>query len=601
MSLQGSFLKKNILVEHVSRFVRAIIFLRHRLSDKQFLIACSIMVGLLAGGVAVLLKSTVHLIQDKINAYTHSYEDFLLFAFFPLLGIALTVLLIQTLWRDSFKKGSAEITYAITKKMSQLPMHQAYAHVATSALTVGFGGSTGLESPLVSTGSALGSNVGRLFRLSYKEKTILLACGASAGIAAAFNSPIAGVLFAIEVLLADMSAAAFIPLIIAAATGALLSKVVLAEGILLSFPLVSSFDYRNTHFYLLLGLATGLFSLYYARSFEFVHDRMKSIRRVWLRVAIGGLLLAFLILLFPSLFGEGYSSIKSLSTLDVQSIVDRSVLKPWLSSEAVILAVLGVILFMKPLAAAITIGSGGNGGSFGPSLFTGAYLGFVFSRSLNLAFGAHIPEMNFTLVAMAGMLSGIFYAPLTAIFLIAEITGGYGLIIPLMIVAAISLAVVHYFQPKSMEAKKLSRLLNASIDDRDQYLLSRLNLQSLIETNFLTVSPSITLRELRQVVAASRRNSFAVINEHDELVGIIHLDDIRQVIFSEGNDHVQATDLMSIPTEVIASTDTLQVALRKFDSTGLWNLPVVEGKKYVGFISKSTLLARYRNELIRSV
>lgn len=587
------------MIEHFNRLARAIIFFRHHLSDKQFLIVSSIIVGLLSGGAAVVLKSFVHNIQHWIERY--SYQDFFLVIFFPLVGIAFTVLLINTIWKNSFKKGSAEITYAITKKSSQLPVSQTYSHIITSAITVGFGGSTGLESPMVSTGSAIGSNVARAFRLSYKEKTILLACGAAAGIAAAFNSPIAGVLFAIEVLLADISAAAFIPLIIAAATGALLSKIILSEGVLLTFVLVSPFDYHNTHYYLLLGLLSGFVALYYAKSFDYIHDLMKSIQKTWMRVMIGGILLAGLILFFPSLLGEGYESIKSLSSLNTKTIFDRSIIAGWVTSEYTILLFLGMVVLLKSVAAAITIGSGGNGGSFGPSLFMGAYMGFVFARLLNLLLGTDIPEVNFALVGMAGMLSGVFYAPLTAIFLIAEITGGYALIIPLMIVSAISLALANYFQPKSMEAKKLAKLLNASIDDRDQYLLSRLDLSQLIETNFLTVKPNDNLEALRRTIAASTRNTFAVINDDQELVGIIQLDDVRQIIFSTDAADTPVKDLMNLPTGELCLQDNLHTALKKFDTTGLWNLPVVDKKRYVGFVSKSSLLARYRHELIRSV
>lgn len=562
---------------------------------------CSILVGLVSGSAAVLLKSIVHTIQHYVDVYSYSYKDFFLFAFFPVVGIALTVIIIRLTWKNTFKKGSAEISYAITKKSSQLPVSQTYSHIITSALTVGFGGSTGLESPMVSTGSALGSSIARVFRLSYKEKTILLACGASAGIAAAFNSPIAGVLFAIEVLLADISAAAFIPLIIAAATGALVSKVILSEGIILSFVLQQPFDYVNTPYYIALGLLAGFASLYYAKSFEFVEQKVKSINSVWVRVGVGGLLLALLLLIFPSLFGEGYESIKNLSSLNITSIMDRSILAGWLTNEYAVLIFLGSLVFLKSIAAAITIGSGGNGGSFGPSLFMGAYLGFVFARVINLTGIAKIPEVNFTLVAMAGVLSGIFYAPLTAIFLIAEITGGYALIIPLMLVSALSLAVAHYFQPQSMEAKKLSKLLNASIDDRDQYLLSRLDLAQLIEKNFMTVQVTDNLEALKKIIALSRRNTFPVLNTQNELEGIIHLDDIRHIIFSaETQKPILVKELMNRPSGVISLQDNLHTVLKKFDTTGLWNLPVVDGKQYKGFISKSTLLAQYRNELIRS-
>lgn len=563
---------------------------------------CSVLVGLASGGIAVILKSIVHSIQQIVSSYSHTYEDFFVFAFFPLIGISLTVLLIHYLWRKVFKKGSAEITYAIAKKSSQLPISQTYSHVITSALTVGFGGSTGLESPLVSTGSAIGSNIGRVFRLSYKEKTILLACGASAGIAAAFNSPIAGVLFAIEVLLADISASAFIPLIISAASGALVSKIILAEGVILSFVLQEPFNYRNTHFYVLLGFLAGFASLYYARSFQYIEEKIKCIHHTWLRVGVGGLLLAFLLLLFPTLFGEGYDSIKTLSSLHPKGIVDGSILSPWLQDDYAILFFIGGLVFLKSIAAAITIGSGGNGGSFGPSLFMGAYLGFVFARTINLSGVAPIPEVNFTLVGMAGVLSGIFYAPLTAIFLIAEITGGYGLIIPLMIVSAISLAVTTYFSPQSMEGKKLAKLLNTSINDRDQYLLSKLDLNQLIERDFSTINPEDDLEALKKVIVVSRRNTFAVTSTDGTLVGIIHLDDIRHIIFSTDTENkFRIKTLMNHPTGTISVTDSMQSALKKFDATGLWNLPVVEGKKYVGFISKSSLLSRYRSELLRSI
>lgn len=581
---------------------RSILYLRHHLSEKQFLVVSSILVGLTSGFVAVVLKSMVHSVQHFVTEYSLTYQNFYLFAFLPLVGIALTVLLIHFLWKGALKKGSAEIAYAIAKKSSQLPVSQTYSHLITSALTVGFGGSTGLESPLVSTGSAIGSNMARAFRLSYKEKTILLACGASAGIAAAFNSPIAGVLFAIEVLLADISASAFIPLIIAAATGALVSKIILAEGILLSFVLQEPFNYHNTPFYILLGLLAGFVSLYYAKSFDYVEQKLKSIGSVWIRVGVGGMLLAGLLMIFPTLFGEGYDSIKTLSTLSTKEITGRSVFAPLLTNDYSILLFLGALVFIKSIAAAITIGSGGNGGSFGPSLFIGAYLGFVFARFINLSGITQIPEVNFTLVGMAGLLSGIFYAPLTGIFLIAELTGGYGLVLPLMIVSAISVAVTTYFSPQSMEAKKLSKLLNANIDDRDQYLLSRLDLGQLIEKNFLTVRPEATLEDLKKVIAASRRNTFAVTNQENELVGIIHLDDIRHVVFSKEHDtRIRVSDLMNSPTGVISLQDSPQVALSKFDSTELWNLPVVTEKKYIGFISKSSLLAKYRSELIRSV
>jgi chloride channel protein, CIC family len=454
----------------------------------------------------------------------------------------------------------------------------------------------------VSTGSAIGSTYGRIYKLSYKERTILLACGASAGIAAAFNSPIAGVLFAIEVLLTDVSASAFIPLIISAASGALLSKIILKEGVILSFSLQQPFNYYNTPYYLALGILAGLISLYYARAFTWVEHRMGMIKNTWLRVVIGGLLLFVLLLVFPPLFGEGYESIKTLSDLQLNELVKNSVLYSLLKNDFNIMIFLGGLVFLKTVAAAITIGSGGNGGSFGPSLFVGGYLGFVFARVINVSGIAALPESNFMLVAMAGILSGVFYAPLTAIFLIAEITGGYELMIPLMMVSALSVTVAKYFEPLSMEAKKLAKKLNFSVDNRDTFILSKLDLAELIETNFSTVHPDDTLQNLIGIIAKSTRNTFPVINEKRELLGLIHMDNIRGIIFNTDRpEEMPVNKLMTPPAAVIMVNENLHSVLKKFDETSLWNLPVVHNGKYMGFVSKSSILTKYRAELLKTV
>lgn len=577
-------------------------FLKEKLSPRQFFILSSIAVGLCSGAAAILLKSFVHSIERLVNFYSTTYEEFFLFALFPLIGITLTVVTVRYFLRKRLKKGSAEIVYAIAKNSSVLPASQTYSHIITSALTVGFGGSVGLESPMVSTGSAIGSNYGRIYKLSYKERTILLACGAAAGIAAAFNSPIAGVLFAIEVLLTDVSAAAFIPLIISAASGALLSKIVLKEGITLSFSLQQPFNYHNMPFYIILGIVCGLISLYYARAFTRIEERIAQVKNEWLRVAIGGLSLFALIIVFPPLFGEGYESIKALSDLKTNEVVRTSVLYEFLQNDVNLLIFLTALIFCKTIASAITIGSGGNGGNFGPSLFVGAYVGFVFSRLVNLSGLSFLPVSNFMLVAMAGILSGVFYAPLTAIFLIAEITGGYELMIPLMIVSALSMVVAHYFEPQSMEAKRLASKLNVSIENRDTFILSKLDLAELIETNFSTIRREENLRTLIKVISTSTRNTYPVIDEKRDLVGIIQLDNIRGIIFTaEKPDEMPIEKLMTPPAAVIKVNENLHDVLRKFDETGLWNLPVVHNGQYMGFVSKSSVLTKYRAELLRSV
>lgn len=580
---------------------KPISYLGQKLSARQFLILSSILVGLTSGLAAVGVKYVVHFLGQLVSFYSTNYEDFFLFALFPTIGILLTVFYIRYFLNGKLPKGSAEIVYYIAKKSSKIPPEQTYSHMITSALTVGFGGSMGLESPMVSTGSAIGSNFGTTYKLGYKERTILLACGASAGIAAAFNSPIAGVLFAIEVLLADVSAAAFIPLIISAACGALLSKIILKEGITLSFSLQQPFDYYNLPYYVLLGLAAGLISLYYARVYAWTEARMHQVENRWVRAATGGLLLFIIILLFPPLYGEGYQTIKQLADLEPGTLFQTSILFSLIDSDQVNILLLALLVFLKPIAAAITIGSGGNGGNFAPSLFVGAYLGFVFSRAINMLGFTQIPESNFTLVAMAGILSGIFYAPLTAIFLIAEITGGYELMIPLMIVSALSMTVTHLFEPLSMDSKKLSALLRGNIDTRDKFLLSKLDIGELIETNFSTVKPDYDLDALIKVIAQSNRNIFPVLDENKKLIGIVYLDRIRPVIFdSSRNQQTTVRDLMSTPSMVIQANENLYQVLTKFEETKSWNLPVVDRDQYVGFLSKSSILTRYRNELLES-
>lgn len=584
----------HLLIKHL------IIYLQDKLSVRQFFILSSILVGLTSGLAAIVLKYFVHTIERFVSYYSHNYSEFFLFTLFPIIGIGLTVFYIQKFLKGEFKKGSAEIAYAITKKSSILPTSQMYSHLITSALTVGFGGSTGLESPMVTTGSSIGSNYGRTYRLSYKERTILLACGAAAGIAAAFNSPIAGVLFAIEVLLTDISTTAFIPLIISAACGALLSKIILSQGVVLTFALQQPFNYHNVPFYILLGILAGLVSVYYATTFEWIDLRIKSLKSNWLRVLIGGVLLSLLLMIFPPLFGEGYETIKSLADLQPATLTQNSLVNDWLQSEVALLMFLGALVFLKVIAAALTIGSGGNGGSFGPSLFVGAYLGFVFSRIINLLGFSKIPETNFTLVAMAGVLSGVFYAPLTAIFLIAEITGGYELMIPLMIVSAISLTVARYFKPLSMEGQKLANILKSPVEDRDKHLLNRLDLKELIETNFSTIEEEATLEELVKVIANSKRNIFPVL-KNGELAGVIHLDDVRSLMFKQDQyNKVFVHDLMTKTKGVIQHNDNLHNILQKFDDTHQWNLPVVENKKYLGFVSKSSILTKYREEVLKT-
>lgn len=578
-----------------------ITWLTNKFSARQILVISSILVGLTAGLAAVILKTAVYYIHKAVTHDNNIQYQYLLYLLFPTIGILLTVWFVQRYLKGRLGRGTANILHSIAKKSSFLPKDQMYSHIVTSALTVGFGGSAGLESPIVVTGSAIGSNFARTHHISYKDRTLLLACGAAAGIAAAFNSPIAGVLFALEVLLADVSISAFIPLIIAAATGGLLSKIMLGEDTLLSFKLIEPFDYYNVQFYIILGLLSGFISVYYARIYIKIETFLKPKKKnVYLKAIMGGTALSILILFFPSLFGEGYESIKTLSDLNPEKLFEHSILSNFVSNQWLLVIFIILTMFLKTVAAAITIGSGGNGGNFAPSLFVGAYLGFAFAYILNLLGVSNIPISNFTIVAMAGVLSGVFHAPLTAIFLIAEITGGYELMIPLMIVSASSFMISKYFEPYSMDIKRLAKKGHVFTSNKDRNILTSLKISKVLETDFQSVSPDATLGKLVEVVAQSKRNIFPVV-ANELLVGVIVLDNIREIMFKHDMyEKVYVKELMRKPLATISLDEEMESVMKKFDETAAWNLPVLNEGKYIGFISKSSIFVQYRNRLIKT-
>jgi len=581
---------------------RILNWLHDRLTEKQFLIISSALVGISAGIAAVILKSFVYFIhyyfvEKKI--FTDGFKY--IYILFPIIGIAITVLIVKRFFRGKLERGNASILLAIAKKGSFLPFYQMYSHLFTSAVTVGFGGSAGLESPIVSTGSAIGSNYAKTYKLNYKDRTLLLACGAAGGIAGAFNAPIAGVLFALEVLLVGINITAFIPLLIASASGALISKIILQENILLYFSLKQPFDYHNVPLYVLLGILAGFLSLYYVNSFDRTERIISRIRKPY-RLLIGGILLGLLVAFFPSLFGEGYESIKDLANNNIGLIFKDSVIENYINSKWIIFFFILIVMLFKTFATGLTLGSGGNGGNFAPTLFVGAYLGFAFSYFLKLIGFHNIPSGNFTLVAMAGMLAGVFHAPLTGIFLIAEITGGYELMIPLMIVSAASYSLVKSFHPDSLDVKRLKKMGAYISEDKDKAILGKIEVEGMIEKNFVTVELDEKLRSIVETIKHSNRNIFPVINKHNRLLGVILLDSIREEMFNlELYDKIIAKELMrKVDTKIDINSDDIFSIMKKFDESGQWNLPVVDHDKYVGFLSKSTILTKYRTELLNS-
>jgi chloride channel protein, CIC family len=573
-----------------------------RLTKRQFIFLSSVLVGLSAGIAVVVLKTFAHHIF-RIATFDNGFNSRYLFVILPILGIFLTVLVTKKILKGRLEKGLPNIHYAIAKKSSIVPRKQMYAQVITSSLTVGLGGSAGLEAPIVITGAAFGSNYARSYHLNYKDRTLLLACGIAAGIAAAFNAPIAGVLFALEVLLLDVSISAFIPLIIAAASGTLISKIILNDDILITFKLAEPFDYINVPFYALLGVLAGLVAVLHSRIFHKVEGLFsRSKRKSYRNVIFGGVALGALIFIFPSLFGEGYESIKSLSLLRPQDILENSYFQEYKNNEWFVLSIVGILIFVKAIATGLTLGSGGNGGNFAPSLFVGAYLGFFFSRFTNLVSFINLPESNFTLVGMAGILSGLYHAPLTAIFLIAEITGGYTLIIPLMLVSSISFAISRYFEPFSMDTKKMATGGVIFTNDKDKNILTTINTSSIIETDYEKLYSNVSLGELVNVISSSKRNVFPVTDKLNNFLGVVLLDNIRETIFKrELYETLFVSDLMTTPSEIIDSDESMESVMQKFDATGAWNLPVVHENKFVGFINKNAVFTKYRSKLKSTV
>lgn len=591
---------KTLNFKKINFLEKAINWIHEKLNEKQFFLFSSILVGISAGIAAVILKLFVFFIKHNlVEGYFLKLNFKYVYLLLPLIGIGVTIIITHYFFKDQIQKGAAVILYAIAKKSSFLPFHQMYSHIITSGLTVGFGGSAGLESPIVSTGSAIGSNFARTYKLSYKERTLLLAAGVAGGISGAFNAPIAGVLFALEVILVDMSIGAFIPLLIASASGALVSKIMLQENNLLFFQLKQPFDYHNLPFYILLGLLAGLVSLYYVVFFDKVEEKFSAIASKTKKWILSGISLAILFSVFPTLFGEGYESIKLLANFKSDELFKDSIFSEFVVNKWWVLVFITLTMMFKAFATAVTLGGGGNGGNFASSLFVGGYLGFIFAYFLTLVGFQDIPIANFTIVAMAGILSGVFHAPLTGIFLIAEITGGYELFIPLMIVASISYLIVKNFHPESLDIIRLKKKGAIISENKDLSILSKINIHALIETDFTSIHFNSSLRKIVEKIKHSKRNIFPVVKNNNKLLGIIYLDSIREEMFNaELYDKIIAKEVMTKPRVVIDVKEDIYSIMKKFEESEQWNLPVVDNEIYVGFLSKSSILDKYRSQLL---
>lgn len=569
-----------------------------RFSEKQLMFLLAVVVGILVGIVGHLLKGSIHFVQNLVVNFGNTANVNYLYLFFPAIGILLTVLFVKYWVKDDISHGVTKVFYAISRGESRIKRHNCYTSVVSSSITIGFGGSVGAEAPIVFTGAAIGSNIGQFMRLKYNYITLLLGCGAAAAIAAVYKAPIAGFAFVVEVLMLELTFTSVVPLLIASVTAATTTYILV--GIQPFFgSIIPPFTLSNIPFYAILGVVGGLASYCFSASTMWIEGRFSKITSRVRKIIIGGSVLGFLIFIFPPLYGEGYQIIEVLLNGQPDDIFNHS---PFYNIQGqfvtIALYALGV-MFFKVIAMTMTNAAGGVGGTFAPSLFVGAMLGYLFAITTNHIFGTSLPIASFTLVGMAAVMSGVMKAPITSMFLVAELTGGFQLFLPLMLTSAVSFALSYYFDPFSIYTKRLAARGELLTHNKDENTMQFMKTAELIEKDFIAVNRDGKLRDVIQAVENTSRNLFAVIDSKERLVGIITLDDIRGDMFKPVKwDRTPLTEYMSQPPERIHDTDSIKLVVEKFENSRAWNLPVVNHNgKYLGFISKSRLMTAYREQL----
>lgn len=569
------------------------------LSERQTVLLLSLLVGALTACASWLLKTLIDLIREFLFSLSFVQNGQLWYLLFPMAGIALSALFVKYVVRDDISHGITKILYAISQRKSIIKLHNTWSSIVGSAVTIGFGGSVGAEAPIVLTGAAIGSNLAKMFRLNQRTMMLMIGCGAAGAIGGIFKAPIAGLMFTLEVLMIDLTMASVSPLLISSVTATALAY--LFSGSAPMFPLsqVDYFTLERIPFYLVLGVACGLVSLYFTRGMDFLETQMKRISSMTLRIVLGGTVLAVLIWLFPPLYGEGYESITELINGDAQKTLLGSPLMSICNTEWLLVAYLSMVVMLKIFASVATNGGGGVGGIFAPSLFVGALSGYVVAMLLNAA-GCQLPLANFALVGMAGLMSGVMHAPLTGIFLIAELTGGYHLFMPLMIVSVLSYIVIMVFEPHSLYAKRLAKKGELITHNKDRSVLTLLKMDSVLETDLKVLLPDMTLGELVKVIAESHRNLFPVVDTDGRLLGVLLLDEVRNIMFQPRlYKRFTVGQLMNSPAAVLQHDMTMEQVMKVFEDTGAWNLPVVDKQqKYMGFVSKSKIFNSYRRVLV---
>ena len=587
-----------------NNFLQNLLLWREKhIKDKQFVLLLSFLVGIFTALAAYILKFLVEYIKEFLTENFDTTGANWLYLVYPVVGIFVTGLFIRKIVRDDIGHGVTKILYAISRKQSRIKRHNVWSSVCDSAITIGIGGSVGAEAPIVLTGSAIGSNLGSLFRMDHKTLMLLVGCGAAGAVSGIFKAPIAGVVFTLEVLMMDLTMAFLLPLLITSVTAASVSYLLTGTEAMFQFHLDYPFSLERIPYAIALGIFCGLVAWYFTRSMNWIEDIFRRYKNPYVKFLIGSAMLSVLIFLFPPMYGEGYDTISLLlngaSISDWETVMNNSLF--YGNAHLLVLYLILIILF-KVFASSATNGGGGCGGIFAPSLFLGCIAGFVFSyvcNEFNIG-NTYIPEKNFALMGMAGLMSGVMHAPLTGVFLIAELTGGYGLFLPLMIVSVCAYLTIIVFEPHSIYSMRLAKSGELITHHKDKAVLTLMNMDSVIETDFLTVRPDMDLAQMVKTISQSGRNLFPVVDIRNELIGVVVLDDIRNIIFRQELYHrYHVAEFMVVPKARIITTDSMEVVMEKFDSTNSWNLPVVdENNKYIGCVSKSKVLSTYRQMMV---
>jgi CIC family chloride channel protein len=559
----------------------------------------SLVVGLLSAIAAVLLKYSIHYMHKLLTGGITLESGSYLYLAYPLVGMFLTYLFVHYIVKDNIGHGISRILYSISRKRSHLKGHNTWTSIVASTLTIGFGGSVGAEAPIVLTGSSIGSALGRFFKLNYKNITLLIGCGAAGAVSGIFKAPVAGIVFTLEILMLDLTTSSIVPLMISSVTAATVSYFLMGDKVLLSFNVAGAFHISNIPWYLLLGVISGLISLYFSKMTLFLEEGYNKIRNSYLRLILGGIILGGLVYLFPPFYGEGYDTIMLLLQGNSEIVFNSSIFSQFSNGSLVIILFMSGLVLLKVIASSSTNGAGGVGGIFAPTLFIGGINGFVFAGLLKKIMNVNLPDNRFVLVGMAGMMAGVMHAPLTAIFLIAEITGGYNLLIPLIITSTAAFITTRSFEKHSIYHVQLAKAGDLITHDKDKAVLTRMNWKREIETDLLKVNPSDTLGDLVKIIAKSKRNLFPVVDEHNILEGVVSLDDVREIMFrQELYQTIFMKDVMTIPPSYLDKKENIETVMEAFRKTGAWNLPVLDNGYYVGFISKSRIFTTYRELLV---